>query len=493
MNHPTRSLLAVLLGVLLFDFLFWQEKMGVNCLLFALFFVTALAVLFPENRFSRPFLWTAGGTILTAAMIAWHNSGAAKFAFMLSAMTAAGFAQATGFRFVLHAFLQYLGNFSIVPGKIVRGLRSKSGENPTQKGRKNWRTWVGLSFVPALVVCVFYLIYYLANEKFAALSDSFWGQIGRWLSFDISLAHVFFVIFAIFVVGAGFFRRIFPILEKKKEAADFLTRVRLAPTKSRIARNWLVGLAREYRQSLVLLGLLNALLLLVNLTDIVYVWFGFEEMSATALKQYVHEGTYFLIASILLAMFVTFRIFRKNLNFYPKNTLLKQLSLAWLIQNGILACSVAVRNWRYIDNYALAYKRIGVFLFLILVAVGLLTLWLKIRDRRSLSWLWRQNSWAFYALLIGNALVPWDTFITRHNLAFPPKSGIDIGFLIFDVSDKNLRILEENKAILVEKQNGTQISADRIESALNEKRAQFERAQNGLSWKSWNAADAANK
>ncbi len=488
-----RSLLAVLLGVFLFDFLFWGEKLGINCLLFSQFFVAVLAFLFPENRLSRPFLWTAAGTILTASMVTWHNSGAAKLAFFLSATTAAGFAQSAGLRFILHAFLQYLSNFMIVPRQMMQSVRGISSKRPGQKRPKKWRGWLSLSLVPLLVAGVFYVIYYLANDQFAALSDGFWRSVGRLISFDISFWHLCFLLFALFAVGAAFFRGIHPFIEKNKFVSDILIRQRTLFAPSRIARPWLTGLGREYRQSLLLLGMLNLLLLVVNLTDVVYVWFGFEPMSASNLKQYVHEGTYFLIGSILLAMFVLFRIFRKNLNFYPKNEVLKLLSLAWLVQNAILVLSVGIRNWRYIDNYALAYKRIGVVLFLILVAVGLVTLWLKIRDRRSLSWLWQRNSWAFYGLLLANSIVPWDTFITRFNLARPTQTGIDADFLISEVSDKNIKILEENKDLLAAKPMNAQLSEGDIERRLLIKRQRFEAEQSGLSWKSWNLADEANK
>ena len=124
MNKTTTTLLLVLLGTFLFDFLFYAEKMGINVLLFALFFVAALVWIFPESRSSRGFLMTAGGTLLTAAMIGWHNSGAAKFAFFITAATAAGFAQSSGLRYILYAFDQYLVGLIRPPQHLLESLRA---------------------------------------------------------------------------------------------------------------------------------------------------------------------------------------------------------------------------------------------------------------------------------------------------------------------------------------------------------------------------------
>ncbi len=486
MSHSTRSLLAVGLGVFLFNFLFWGEKMGVNCLLFAVFHLVALAVLFPEGRTSRPFLLAAAGVALTAGMVFLHNSMAAKLAFAVSASAAAGFAQSSGLRFVLHGFLQYFTNLPWVLGRFIGSLRGNLPQKIGPEGRSGWRGWLGLSVVPGLVAVLFYGIYYLANEKFARLSDGFWRQLGELFSLDVSLAHVLFVVGAFLMVGAAFWPVVHPFLERRKLASDFMAE----PPGLSERETLLVG---PLRQSLLMLGLLNALLLLVNCTDVIYVWFGFEEMSAVALKQYVHEGTYLLIASILLAMGVLFWVFRGDLNFWPKAPLLRRLALAWLVQNAVLAASVGVRNWRYIDSYALAYKRIGVFLFLILVAAGLASLWMKIRDRRSVAWLFRINGWAFYLLMVANALVPWDSFITRYNIGQAGRSGIDAQFLIWDVSDKNLRILEEKLPLLIEKQRQPGKPEQVVRADVQYKRARFEAEQAGLSWKSWNLADAANR
>lgn len=490
MQQAKTQLLLVLIGVLLFNFSFWQENLGLNTLIFTLFYLASLWFIFSESRNSRNFWITAGGTLLTAVMIVWHNSGAAKFAWFISAMCAAGFAQERALRFVLSALWQYLWGWWQSPRHFFESLNPGSTVTPQRKW--SLRRSIGLAFAPSMVVLVFYFLYYFANDKFAALADAFWRQVGNLLVFDISIPHVLFVVLGFFLVGAAFWRNETNLAKSDLAAPDELARIR-PPRKRYFETLEMLGLKREYSQATLLLWMLNALLMVVNATDVFYVWFGFDEAAQQDLKGYVHQGTYFLIASILLAMAVLFYVFRKNINFFPNNKNLKTAAGIWLIQNAVLAISVCVRNARYIDFHGLAYKRIGVILFLALVFFGLFTLWRKIRDRRTMSWLWRQNGWAFYALLILNACVSWDVFITRYNLSDRPKSAIDVHYMIYTVSDKNLFLLEENASALAQKAMYPQMSESDIQRGIELKRERFDTKMQGLTWKSWNAADARNQ
>jgi hypothetical protein len=490
------TLLPFIAGVAMANFLFWEEKFGVNCLLFAIFWIGTLVWLFPESLKTRAFWATAVGAIISAIMVTWHNSEAAKFAFIISMSTAAGFAQMTEIRFLWHAFVQYLFNMTAVPRLFFRSLRSN---DPNVKVKSGMSKWIGMSILPLFLVAVFYIFYYFANDKFAAISDKFWGEFFKLLSFDISFSHIFYVVFLGFLVGAGFWKAKNYISERSIGSPDFLERSRVeiryddgSPYRVQPTFSFL-SLKKEYQQSLITLVMLNILLLVVNFTDIAYVWFGLEETAINNLKKYVHEGTYILITSILMAMGVLFYIYRKNLNFYPKIRVLRLLSIAWLVQNAILAFSVGIRNWHYLDYHGLAYKRIGVFLFLGLVFFGLVSLWFKIRDKHTNNWVIRTNAWAVYALLLINSLVPWDQFITRYNLDNTFKGNIDIYWLVYTVSSKNIHILEENKDRIKNHPSNPFKGSDDLETVIKAKRARFENENANYSWKSWNFADAEAK
>ncbi|MBK7938517.1 MAG: DUF4173 domain-containing protein [Lewinellaceae bacterium] len=487
MNQSTIRTFFVLLATLLFNYCFWQENMGLNTLFFAMFYLAGLWFLFPACRKNYRFWATCGGTLLTAGMIVIHNSIAAKIAFILSAMCAAGFAQEKDMRFILNALWQYARGWWYAPGHL---FTTDTGIKKPGFGYNFWRN-TKLGVVPLLVVSVFYLLYYAANDKFAGLSDRFWNQVGEILSFDVSIPHLLFVLFGFFLIGAAFWYNDAGLVAREAEQPDTLTHIR-PPKKRYIESTSMLGLRQEFRQSLILLWMLNMLLFIVNLTDILYVWFGFDQSAQADLKGYVHEGTYILIASILLAMGVLFFLFRKNLNFFPGSAALKTVAAIWLAQNALLAVSVGIRNWRYIDFHGLAYKRIGVMLFLGLVFFGLITLWRKIDRKMSMFWLWRQNGWAFYGLLVFNACINWDVFITRYNLSGAPKSNVDVYYLVYTVSDKNLFLLEQNIALLPTLNMYPAMTEEQIKSGVTLKRKHFDSKMSGLSWKSWNRADARN-
>ncbi len=482
--------IALLALVLVFNFLFWEEKMGLNCLVFALIYLGVMWYLFPEGRNSRYFWVTAAGLLLSGVMVVWHNSQAAKLAYFVSGMCAVGFAQNTELRHLWSALLQYLNSMTFSGGAFMRSFRSENAANTaaTPPKRRQFR----FGFTPFLVLVVFYLLYYMANERFAALANGFWGKVFGIFNFDISITHLLFWILAFFLCGAAVWRNNANISDN-----GLYDLVRTTPDRktirTRMQRHGIMDLMKEYTQSNTLLWLLNALLLVVNLTDVWYVWFGFDNTNATNLQGYVHEGTYMLILSILVAMCVLFYVFRKNINFFPESRALRWAAAAWLAQNAVLAISVGIRNARYIDHHGLAYKRIGVFLFLALVFFGLYSLWQKIDSKKTMQWLWLRNGWALYGLILANACVPWDTFITQYNLSGRAKGPIDVNFLIHTVTDKNLYILEANQERLANINHYPAMNISDIQNGIEQKRERFWMDQSVISGKSWNWPDDRNR
>ncbi|MBK9492520.1 MAG: DUF4173 domain-containing protein [Haliscomenobacter sp.] len=201
--------------------------------------------------------------------------------------------------------------------------------------------------------------------------------------------------------------------------------------------------------------------------------------SAAELSDYVHQGTYLLIYALGLAMAVTTYFFRGNLHFLQDNQKLKLLAYAWIVQNIILALSVAWRNYHYIVEYGLAYKRLGVLWFLILVALGLYSLFVMIRQRRSLYYLWVVNAWFVYASLLSTSMVNWDVLITRYNLSQAQHAKIDTMFLLREVSDKNLPLLLNEHERLLERSNSAPETVDKF---LQLKIKAFERRTARQGW-----------
>lgn len=475
-----------LLFVLLFAYhhLFWQEQMGINTLLFSGLLVMSLMITKADEGFSKSAWITILGTLFTAVLVVLNNSGLSKIMHLLSVILMMGFVHRADLKHTVYAFIA--GALAGVTTPLNIALQVGSLEKLYKGFRPIW-LYARFGIIPISIVGIFYALYAFANPKFADLSGRFVNHTTDFLAMpfqNISLVWLGFIILGLFIAGGTLWP---PFDEWLKNRQENQTEVLLRQRRVRdyVANFRMLDLKNEYRVALMVVLSLNALLFVVNMIDIKYLWLNFTEQSPAALSQFVHEGTYLLIISIVLAMSVLILFFRGNLNFYKENNLLRLAAYAWILQNSMLALSVGMRNFKYIDAYGLAYKRIGVMIFLTLTLLGLLTMFYKIRDIKSFYFLLKTNAWALYLVLVATCFVNWDVAITRYNLTAETKT-IDMKFLLNEVSDKNLFVLYENRDRIIEKTN---YNFQLVEN----KRRQFKARQKRYGWASWNYADYRNR
>lgn len=509
MNKSIISSVSVVIGALLFNLLFWNEKQGLNTLLFDIFIVVVLWRL-DNEPFSTPSVKAiVAGTLLAAVLVVWHNSFLVKFIHVLSFAIMIGLIQQRELRFLAFALIQYFLNWFAVPFEFLKSIESL----PILRGQIQIVKRLKGNVLAILLLPVFYLIYYAANAKFAELANQFWHQVFSFFTFDINIERILFFIFGAVIVGAAVWQQKWFNFREQDAAFD----------ETLVQPETLKADKMTYRNAFNLIVALNLLLLVNNVLDIQYVWFGdVAGKTALELKEYVHEGTYVLIYGILLAILVILWLFRGDLNFIENITegerigqnqafLLRGGTTLWLAQNALLALSVGVRNMQYILHFGLAYKRVGVFIFLLLTLYGLRLLYLKIKGKYTLFFFIRRSAYAFYAVLLATCFINWDVFITKFNINVPSKSGsVDVRFLVEDVSDKNLYLLFANAERLAPKiaqkpfpdseyREATKIFANDeerlayLKAQLNNKKIKFEDEQKSHSWLSWNYADYVNQ
>lgn len=492
------TLLIALLSAFIFDRLFYQMGLGLNLALFAALVAALTVHRIGWNALSTPARWALGGTLIAAAMVVVHHSVIAPIMAILGLLGFTALAHERALRSIPMAFAQAFGNYVSLPMAALDG----TGELVPQRGaaRHGWR-WARIAVAPVLVLALFFQLYRVGNPKFdhltAGFLDGLWEAFTRMLD-AVFTAHMLFFLFGLFI-SAGLLFRFAPglVAQWEERFSDTMSRVRVKRP------HWLMPLPmnpleRERRRGILLLVLVNALLLVVNAIDIGWVWFGFTVPEDFSLKQFVHEGTWALIVSILLSMAVVLWFFRGNQNFYWRNAWLKRLALLWVAQNAVLAVSVFLRNWHYISFHGLAYRRIGVIVFLALVVVGLVTLFIKVEKRRSLYYLVRVNTWAAFAVLIGLTTVDWDSFIVRVNLRHDNPGEIDIDNYLA-MSDKVLPLLYANldrvqQQMERHKRNRVRwvesLDPEEFRTALDRKRDAFLDRRAAQHWQEWNWADA---
>jgi hypothetical protein len=466
---------------LLFNTIFWKEDFGVNLLIFSGLVMLILAFfLFPES-IRKPNVQVAVVlTLLSGLMVLVHNSLLSKLGHLASFFLMIGLIQESHAKTILEAALQYIINFFTTfieaPRRLQKASESIFGEN---KFASFISRNVFLTIIPMLVFGVFFLIFFNANPVFNELVNNSWKYaISLFdLTFDeASLGRVVFLLFATYLT----FSIVFNWGVAKNLLKLFPQNEHITPTEqvseqeSNYQRN-------EYKIALMLIGSVNALLLIINIIDINFLWLSFDYSQVGNLSKLVHEGTETLILSIFLSIAILLYYFRKDLNFYQNNKLLKSLAYTWIAQNMVLIISVSLRNYYYIDFYGLTHLRIGVGVFLLITLIGLCTLLIKIKDLKSFFYMFRVNTWALYVVFMGLTLVNWDVLIVRYNLSHTFKNGVDYNYLL-TLSDKTLPIIYENR---------TKLPSEANQNVLMARTEQYFKRQEGYTWCSWNFADDA--
>ena len=479
------SNILVALSGLVYAFLFWHESMGLNTLLYSAFLLVALTLLHPGVWQSHRVIVIGAATVFSTLLVVVHHSFLAKFTHVVTLILFIGFVQARELRFIWYAFLVGLSGLFTGPLGHSQSFQSAGINKPRMRA---FAYWFKLILLPLFLGVLFFLIYYQANSHFADIITRIWKSISQVFRWRWSFSQVLLFLFGAVVMMSLIWPSLGIHYFKRKDKNHPLN---LARTRSKTSSIWgMNALSQEYLRAKLTIGLLNGLLFIVNVTDLRYAWVEYEATTANQLQKYVHEGTYLLILSILMAMFVLIYFFRKNLNFFPNNQRLIDLANLWILQNGLLVLSVGYRNYQYIDKYGLAYKRLAVIFFLLLVLFGLFTLFLKIKHKRSLFYLFLLNGWALYATFLMTSAVNWDLMITRYNIQEKFEGRIDIYFLGPQMSDKNLFILEKHKERIA---GPTDNGLATFEGTLSEKRQRLKSRTENLSWKSWNLIDWRNK
>lgn len=489
MKQLLRTNLLILGSTVFYLFLFWQEEWGLNTLIFSLFIVALLYWYRSELVTSRLFAGISAALLLSATFVLFNNSMLSKVVHNLFFILFIGYAQRRELRFFLSALgLGLLGPI-IFPFSMGRRMM---GELKSQDGTNDLLKWLGLVILPLGILSLFFFIYYAANSHFAELVDTITSYL--WIPAPEGWTLTFFIQFLLgFLSIGGLLWKISPnsflnLIPSRLSWMLVKSSFHFQDEEAKAKTHFIIS---EYQIGILSIGMLNGLLLIVNFIDIQHVWFSQEILSAHQLSQYVHEGTYLLIFAILLAMALVLFFFRGSLNFFANNFWLKGLVYGWLIQNAILAVSVGMRNYHYIAQYGLAYNRIGVVLFLLVVLAGLASLFIKIKDRKNLAFLLHINGWSLFLCLLLASSINWDIWITRYNLRNIPNGGLDYYYLLYDLSDKNLRILLDNKQ-LIQNQMNKESEEHSLEYGLEKKYLSLKRRQVETSWKSWNRPDARN-
>lgn len=160
------------------------------------------------------------------------------------------------------------------------------------------------------------------------------------------------------------------------------------------------------------------------------------------MSEETHNRVEAVICSIVMAIMVIMFYFKSNFNFDPKSYWLKVLAKLWIVLNLILLLVTAAKNTEYLILHAFTYKKLGVYAFLILSAVGLIVTFIKIQKKKTNAYLFNSMIWAFYGTVLACSFINWGGLITLQNSR---RSDFAINFHLQSISFSEKQLLKYAK------------------------------------------------
>lgn len=428
----------LLLSTVLFGLLFYNHSLGLNLVIYelAIFGYLYFTKQFDSSDKMLRLLGLAQG--LTLLFTVWHHSTWGYFIHFCVSILFVGALVAPGLRSLLSILGMGISNSIMSFGQFFSPAEKERGKGKARSYRfKRLRYYL----LPLLVILVFVGLYAAANPEFGNYAASFFEKIAEVLD----LLNFWFIATLLLglVISIVLFRR-----AKNQRLGDVDARANDSKLRVKSGYRYFKPLAlkNEYRAAVFLFVCLNGILLFMNVLDINHVWLNFK-WEGQYLRQFVHYGTIVLIVAIVLSAGLVLYLFRGNLSFYSKNKTLKILCYAWLAQNVILAISAGLRNVYYIQYYSLAYKRIAIVFFIILAIYGLYSVYIKIRNTRSVFYILRKNALVWLVVLVLSAGFNWDRIIAEYNFSRGKNSFVHLNYLA-RLSDTALPALDQPLAKL---------------------------------------------
>tara|TARA_R110002153_G_scaffold56240_1_gene155566 strand:- start:549 stop:1946 length:1398 start_codon:yes stop_codon:yes gene_type:complete len=415
MNIHIKSILSALA----FSLLFYSKNFGLNLFLISILVVVLVSTLKETRTMSWGYALTY---ILTSIFILINPTGFTIFVHFMALMVFIGKSISSKTSLYLSWLLGFTNLLVASIANFIQRQNSVEEKDVKKETSPKLLNRLKGGFFAGILLILFATLYKNANPVFENLVDQ--------ISFNfISFPWVFFT-FLGYVIFLNILR---PLDAQELIAVDVSQKNELeTPTEIEI-----IGqkkqLESEHTLGSFIFIALNFLLVFFLVTDGIYL-FQKGDISNAEYSASVHQGVYALMFSIVLAIILILYFFRGNLNFYKENTQIKTLTYVWISLNIILIVFTSYKNFTYVEALGLTYKRIGVFVYLLLTLTGLITAYIKVAEIKSFVYLVRTNIATVFTFLVLSAAVPWDKTITYFNLS--TLENPDIHYLI-DLGDTN--------------------------------------------------------
>lgn len=412
-------------GILLADFLFYDQPVGVSAALF-LTALTGVLILEAPGALQSPGFRAA--LILPAATLPALMEAVTPLSVLFAILSVISLALAervTWYRDPqrwLEAAVAFTGHGAIDTFADARRVREvlRQGERTlnTSAAARSW-------FMPVLLSLVFAGLFTLANPVLS-------GFLSDLVTMDGDLSGM--VLKLLFWIAAACV--LWPVLRASPGHADpRLPDLKgilppLLPDAPRSGVPSLADLAgpRPVLRSLVMF---NGLFAMQTLLDLTYLTGGLGLPDGMRYADYAHRGAYPLVAAALLAGgFVVFAI--RPGTPMERDPLVRRLVLVWVAQTLVLLATSIWRLDLYVSVYSLTYLRAAAFIWMGLVGFGLVWILARLFLNRSNRWLIKANLLTLVAVLHACCFIDFGSTIAAFNVQHAPQTAsrtLDIDYL----------------------------------------------------------------
>lgn len=455
---PAKAAAALALAALA-DWLFYDQNAGLSVVLFALALAgVSLAANF--GHIARHRLPIAGAIVVAGLLPALEEVNAASLAFAVLALgTALALTTNPCLDSVTRGAASLVDLFLVSPFRLFRDVVSAFDLPGLTRGFVLW-------FVPLLLGTVFVLLFVAANPVLEVwISQLNPGNPAA----SLSLGRTLFWILALALV--------WPFVHVKWRRYTNLAPNGLRSSQAPAEPDHFIDLfgAGTILRSLILFNLLFSI---QTILDAVYLWGNATLPAAITYASYAHRGAYPLIVTALLAAAFVLVAMRPS-GPAERSRVIRPLVYLWVGQNVLLVISAMLRLDLYVQTYLLTYWRVAAFVWMLLVAAGLILILVRIALRASNEWLVRANLLVLIIALYVCSLINFAAVIADYNVVHSREASgsgvsLDMDYLIqlgpnaLPAIDRAIRLRYANP-VLVSRRN----------SLVEQQRQQM------ASWRGW--------
>ncbi|MCP4618710.1 MAG: DUF4173 domain-containing protein [Bradyrhizobium sp.] len=436
------------------DWLFYDEHAGISVVIFAI----ALAGCSLVTNFAaleRRRLFAAGLVLIAGLVPAVEDVNVLSLGFVLLALgVAAAMLTNPGFDGLADRARALRELYLFAPFRLPRDAIAALDLPGISSGIAVW-------VVPVLMSCVFLALFASANpliEKWISAAN-----LAK-LTANVSLARIWFWLLALSLIWPFVYLRWLRRPVRTQAPAPGATEFLSTATVLR---------------SLILFNMLFAV---QTLLDVAYLWGNAALPADITYAGYAHRGAYPLILTALLAGGFVLIAMRPG-GPAEQSAIIRPLVYLWVAQNVMLVISSILRLDLYVQVYLLTTWRVAAFIWMLLVATGLVLIVARIALQRSNGWLIRLNLIAVMLTLFACSLTNFAAIIADYNVSHSREvSGkgvqLDMNYL-FSLGPQVLPAFDRSPAIRA----GEPALVCRRNSLVD--RFQLETA----SWRAWGLRD----